>query len=158
MRLIAALVLLTTLAVSQEMPSGKPEDLARLQADEVARMYRRGGLTRRGPFWSLIVVKKNGKVFVKGVDGSFSTRLSQSKVNDLKVSIRKTPWREIIAQKRSGLPHSAADGTDIYVSYRQEKVIRAWSNAAYDYPGSIPVVEALQQIEVAAKGGTTLSH
>jgi hypothetical protein len=144
-----------TSAFAQQQLDAKPEDVARLQKDEVARIFKRGGRTRNGLFWSLVVVKKNMKVFVKGANGPFTTKLDQAQMNSLISSVKATNWTTITAKKRVGVSPSAWDGVDIYLSYREGSKVREWSNARYDYSSYVPVQQELEKIEAIGKGGTT---
>jgi hypothetical protein len=133
-------------------PVGKPEDVAKLRPAEIVRMYKYGGKTRGGVFHSLLIIGKDFTVTVKDQEGTHRTKLSASQQKELKGMLNTSTWKALTAEKRvDAYPPSAADATDIYLNFRDGKVVRTWSNVKWQYPGSTSILEALDRYAFSAK-------
>lgn len=135
------------LAITTQMPTGDPKDIARLRAGEVVRLYRTGGLTPRGTYFSLMVVTNSGGVFVKDVDGNHTSKLEGSAMASLRKALATTNWKQVTASPRSE-PYgpSAYDGTDIYLNFRQGSILRNWNNIQWHFPERFPLLDEVERI------------
>ena len=135
------------LMLQVQPPTGTPTELSRLRPGELTRMYRFGGLTVKGANFSLMAVTQSGRVFVKDIDGNRSGILDKARLKTLVEAIRRTDMKSLTASPRAEeYSHSAYDGTDIYLSFRQVGALRSWNNVKWNPPASFPLVEYLIEI------------
>lgn len=138
------------LLVMSQLPAGEPNDIARLRPGELARVYRYGGLSTKGPFFRLVVVTRDGKVFAKDVDGNRTSRLDERQLAALSAMINSTDWKKAKASPRTeDYGPSAYDGIDIYLS-AWACPIQTWNNIQWHGPASFPLLDELERIGRAA--------
>lgn len=105
-----------------------------LRKGEIIRCFKRGGLTPKGQYQVLIAV--TGKaIYIKTHARSDTVRVTEGKWDAILNALRATDEVDLFSRKRQyAVPHSASDGTDIYISFRKAGKLFSWDNVRFDPP------------------------
>jgi hypothetical protein len=125
-----------------------PKKVTLLQKGEVVRCYKRGGLTRQGQYQVLMAI--TGKaIFFKSQSRSNTLRMTEGVWDAVLSALRATNEGDLFSRPREyKVPHSASDGTDIYVSFRKGGKTVRWDNVRFDPPEKgIRLLTLLENIE-----------
>lgn len=135
MKLIGlCLVLMAASSLGQFRPALVPNQWAALQKGEIFRCYKLGGLTPKGQYRVLIVA--TGKaIYIKTHERSDTIRVTEGIWDAILSALRTTDEEDIFSRKRQyAVPHSASDGTDIYIAFRKGGKLFHWDNVRFDPP------------------------
>ena len=145
-------LLLSVVVLTQQWYAAKPDEVSTVRPGEVVRLFKRGGLTPKGLYFSLVTVTSNHKVFIKDRDGNFSAKLSDASHQKLYQALQLTNWDVLRANRRQeSYPPSAHDATDIYLSARVSSGIQRWNNVQWHEPEDFQLKLVLDEITQEAK-------
>ena len=126
--------LLALCGLHQALQSLDPVRATNLRKGEIVRCFKRGGLTPNGQYHVLIAI--TGKaIYVKTHARSDTLRVTEGKWDAILNALRTTDEEDLFSRKRQyAVPHSASDGTDIYISFRKGGKLIRWDNVRFDPP------------------------
>ena len=131
-----ALILVFTPATSfgQLSKTIVAENAMVLRKGEMIRCYKRGGLTPKGQYQVLIAI--TGKaIYIKTHERADTSPLTEGLWDAILNTLRTTNEEDLFSRKRQyAVPHSASDGTDIYISFRKGGKLFHWDNVRFDPP------------------------
>ena len=136
-------------AFGHQLPSViKPGAAIKLQKNDVVRMFKTGGHTVEGNYRALIAVRTDGTVIVKTNKWTRELRLDAEQKKDLKDELKRIDYKKLTASiNTSGIGPSAADGIDLYISYRKDGKVYKWDNVRYRLPGAILLFDMLDEFQ-----------
>ena len=125
---------LLTHGPSQLRQTLDPSKATALQRGEIIRCYKRGGLTPHGQYQVLIAVTPKS-IFLKTQTWSNSVRVTEGIWDAALSALRATNEDALFSRPREyKVPHSAADGTDIYITFRKGGKVVKWDTVRFDPP------------------------
>jgi hypothetical protein len=110
------------------------ENATVLRNGEIIRCYKRGGLTPKGQYQVLIAI--TGKaIYIKTHERADTVRVTEGIWDAILSALRTIDEEDLFSRKRPyTVPHSASDGTDIYISFRKGGKLFHWDNVRFDPP------------------------
>lgn len=111
-----------------------PQKATVLQKGEIIRCYKIGGLTPQGQYQVLIAATSKA-IYLKTHTRSNTVLVTEGIWDAALSALRATNEDDLFSRPREyKVPHSASDGTDIYVSFRKGGKVIRWDNVRFDPP------------------------